>query len=409
MPNFDLSDEKILAVAAAFPTPFHLYDEKGIRTRIRDVKAAFAWAPDYVEYFAVKALPNPAILNIFRQEDCGLDCSSQCELLLADRADFPGSRIMFSANAMPEEELIDAFHRGACINLDDLTDAKTLLRLHMVPPEISLRYNPGGEIKMGSAIMGQPGDSKYGMTYEQMLEALLMLQEKGLKSFGVHALLASNCTEEDYYPMLASTLFALGKSLEAASGLRFAYVNLSGGVGIPYRPGEAAVDIAAVGDKIRRIYQEAFPEGRGPGIRTEMGRYITGPFGWLITRVIHEKKIYKDYLGVDATAACLMRPAMYGAYHHIHCLGKRNEPNTHTYDVTGGLCENNDKFAVDRPLPPIAVGDILAIHDTGAHGLAMGYQYNGRLRCAEVLLCEDGTPRLIRRAETPQDYFATLV
>ena len=410
MPNFDLSDRVFLDACGRFATPFHLYDEAGIRRRIRTVRAAFAWAPGFVEYFAVKALPNPRILKIFREEGCGLDCSSLCELRLAEMAGVPGSMVMFSANAMPEAELAEAFDRGCNINLDDATDADTLIRLDKVPEEISLRYNPGGEFGMGSAIMGQPGESKYGMPYEQMLSTLMKLKAHGVKAFGVHAMLASSCTSEEYYPLLSRELFTLGRHLSGESGLKFSYVNLSGGIGIPYRPDDKAADIMAIGERVRREYEDAFgTDGEGPGIRAEMGRYMTGPFGWLVTKVIHEKKIYKDYLGVDATAACLMRPAMYGAYHHIHCVGKRDQENTRVYDVTGALCENNDKFAVDRPLPAIVPGDILVIHDTGAHGLAMGYQYNGRLRCAEVLLKEDGTFSLIRRAETPEDYFATLI
>ncbi len=408
MPNFSLSDRVFLDACEQFQTPFHLYDEAGIRQRIRDVKAAFAWAPSFTEYFAVKALPNPRILSVFGEEGCGLDCSSLCELLLADRVGMPGSRVMFSANAMPDSELTAAYDRGCVINLDDLSDAATLIKRDKVPGEICLRYNPGGEFRLGSAIMGQPGDSKYGMTYDQMLTALKMLKEKGLKSFGVHAFLVSNAIQEDYYPLLSGILFDIGKRLRDETGLGFSFVNLSGGLGIPYRPEEKPVDVSAVGARVRDVYRKAFGAD-GPGLRAEMGRFMTGPFGWLVTRVIHEKKIYRDYLGVDATAACLMRPAMYGAYHHIHCAGKREAPCTRTYDVTGALCENNDKFAINRSLPEIAVGDILIIHDTGAHGLAMGYQYNGRLRCAEVLRREDGTFRLIRRAETPEDYFATLV
>ncbi len=410
MPNFDLSDRVFLDACGRFSTPFHLYDEAGIRRRIRSVRAAFAWAPEFIEYFAVKALPNPRILKIFREEGCGLDCSSLCEMRLADMAGVPGGRIMFSANAMPSSELTEAYDRGCCINLDDATDADTLIRLGRVPEEVCLRYNPGGELSVGSAIMGQPGESKYGMPVDQMLSTLLKLRAHGVKAFGVHALLASNCLAEDYYPLLSRELFALGRRLRDESGLAFSYVNLSGGVGIPYRPDDKAADIGVIGERIRKEYIDAFgPDPAGPGIRAEMGRYMTGPFGWLVTKVIHEKKIYKDYLGVDATAACLMRPAMYGAYHHIHCVGKRDLENTKVYDVTGALCENNDKFAVDRPLPEIEKGDILVIHDTGAHGLAMGYQYNGRLRCAEVLLREDGSFSLIRRAETPEDYFATLI
>ena len=411
MPNFSVPDAVFFAAARAFPTPFHLYDEAGIRRTIRKVREAFSWAPSFMEYFAVKALPNPRILEIFRSEGCGLDCSSQCELILAERGGFSGDSIMFSANAMPPEEFGMARKLGAVINLDDLTDIPLLKDHGGIPEEVSLRFNPGGEVKDGSAIMGQPGESKYGMTRDQMKEALVLLKGLGVKRFGLHALLASNSIDENYYPSLAGILFSLGKELQEECGLPLSFVNLSGGVGIPYRPEETPNDILAIGGKVRAVYERFFgpPEKGGPGIRTEMGRFMTGPYGWLLTRAIHEKKIYRDYIGVDACASCLMRPAMYGAYHHIHVAGKRDAAADHLYDVTGALCENNDKFAWNRPLPAIEQGDLLVIHDTGAHGLSMGYQYNGRLRCAEVLLREDGSFRLIRRAETPEDYFRTLV
>ncbi len=410
MPNFSIPDDVFFEAARQFPTPFHLYDEAGIRRRIRDVKSAFAWAPSFTEYFAVKALPNPHILSLFREEGCGLDCSSECELLLAEHGGFEG-RVMFSANAMPPQEYAHALAIGSVINLDDLSDVETLLRLGPAPKEICLRYNPGGELKQGSAIMGQPEESKYGMPRDQMARALSRLSACGTKRFGVHALLASNSTDAAYYPQLARILLRLGLGLEKETGVTFSFVNLSGGVGIPYREEEPSCDIAQIGEGVRRVYREEIPASRENPVSlcAEMGRFMTGPFGWLVTHVIHEKKIYRDYLGVDACASCLMRPAMYGAYHHIHCAGKRDAERDHIYDVTGALCENNDKFAWQRPLPEIGIGDLLVIHDTGAHGLAMGYQYNGRLRCAEVLYREDGSFRLIRRAETPDDYFATLV
>ena len=410
MPNFSIPDDVFFEAANQFPTPFHLYDEAGIRRRVRDVKNAFAWAPSFTEYFAVKALPNPHILSLFREEGCGLDCSSECELLLAERGGFEG-RVMFSANAMPPREFAHAIHLGSVINLDDLSDAETLLRLGPAPEEICLRYNPGGSLRQGSAIMGQPEESKYGMPRDQMAQALRLLSARGTKRFGVHALLASNSTDAAYYPELARILLKLGLDLEKETGAVFSFVNLSGGVGIPYREDDPSCDIAQIGEDVRRVYREEIPSSREEPVRlcAEMGRFMTGPFGWLVTHVIHEKKIYRDYLGVDACASCLMRPAMYGAYHHIHCAGKRDAKRDHIYDVTGALCENNDKFAWERPLPEIGIGDLLVIHDTGAHGLAMGYQYNGRLRCAEVLYREDGSFRLIRRAETPDDYFATLV
>ena len=411
MPNFSLPDEVFIRAAGQFPTPFHLYDEAGIRGAIRSVKDAFAWAPAFREYFAVKALPNPRVLEIFRGEGCGLDCSSLCELMLAERGGFHGSGIMFSANAMPPEEFALARKMGAIINLDDLSDIDILIAHGGIPEEVSMRFNPGGELKGGSAIMGQPGESKYGMTREQLSLALRRLKDLGVRRFGVHALLASNSIDSEYYPTLARLLFTVGKELQDESGVRLSFVNLSGGIGIPYRPGEKPNDIAAIGEAVRKVYTDVFGPLRpdGPAICTEMGRFMTGPYGWLVTRAVHEKKIYKDYIGVDACASCLMRPAMYGAYHHIHVVGKRDLPCDRVYDVTGALCENNDKFAWDRPLPEINIGDLLVIHDTGAHGLSMGYQYNGRLRCAEILFTRDGDLRMIRRAETPEDYFRTFV
>ncbi len=411
MPNFSQPDEVFIRAADAFPTPFHLYDEAGIRSAIAAVKDAFSWAPAFREYFAVKALPNPRILEIFRSEGCGLDCSSLCELLLAQRGGFSGKDIMFSANAMPPEEYTMARGMDAVINLDDMSDIGILSSHGGIPEEVSLRFNPGGELKGGSAIMGQPGESKYGMTRAQLSEALALLKARGVKRFGLHALLASNSIDREYYPTLSRLLFTVGRELRDESGLTLSFINLSGGIGIPYRPEEKPNDIRLIGSEVKKVYQEVFgpvsPEG--PAICTEMGRFMTGPYGWLVTRAVHEKKIYKDYIGVDACASCLMRPAMYGAYHHIHVVGKRDEKPVREYDITGALCENNDKFAWDRPLPEISVGDLLVIHDTGAHGLAMGYQYNGRLRCAEVLLTADGSLRLIRRAETPEDYFRTFV
>ena len=400
-----------MEAARRFPTPFYLYDEAGIRRTARDLNGAFSWAPDFREYFAVKALPNPRILDIFREEGCGVDCSSECELLLAEMSGFRGEDIMFSANAMPPEEFSHARALGAIINLDDISDIPTLADHGGVPETVCVRYNPGGEFRLGNAIMGSPGESKYGWTREQVFLGLKQLKAMGVKRFGLHAFLASNTTDNSYYPRLAGILFALGAELAKEEKLDLAFVNLSGGVGIPYRPQEQAADIAAIGEGVRREYLRVFG---GPGrasvaVKTELGRFMTGPYGWLVTRVIHEKKIHKDYIGVDACAANLMRPAMYGAYHHIHLCGKREEKAGRLYDVTGCLCENNDKFAVDRLLPPVEMGDLMVIHDTGAHGHAMGYQYNGRLRSAEILYTRAGDFRLIRRAETPRDYFATLV
>ena len=407
MPNFSMSDEVFRRAAEQFPTPFHLYDEAGLRARARRLNAAFAWCADFREYFAVKALPNPAILRILKEEGCGLDCSSATELTLAAACGFTGDEIILSANAMPPEEFAQARALGAHINLDDLSDIETLAAHGGVPSCVCLRYNPGGNFSIGNTIMGNPGEAKYGFTLPQLKEGLTRLKGYGVTAFGLHAFLSSNTTDGGYYPKLAEILLGLGRELAGESGLRFAFADLSGGVGIPYRPEEPETDIEQVGEGVRQVYEKLFPEG-GVGIKTELGRWMSGPVGWLVTHAVHEKKIYRDYIGVDACAVNLMRPAMYGAYHHITVCGKRDWPADHVYDVTGSLCENNDKFAWERPLPKIELGDLLVIHDTGAHGSAMGYNYNGRLRGAEVLYTADDGFRLIRRAERPSDYFATL-
>ncbi len=407
MPNFSLQDDVFFRAAEQYPTPFHLYDEAGIRSRARELNSAFAWCPDFMEYFAVKALPNPAILRILKEEGCGLDCSSATELTLAKACGFSGREIILSANAMPPEEFTQARALGAYINLDDLSDIE-LLRTHGGIPEcVCLRYNPGGQFSIGNTIMGNPGEAKYGFMPEQLPEGLRRLKALGIRSFGLHAFLSSNTTDNAYYPGLARTLLALGKKLEAEEGIRFAFADLSGGIGIPYRPEEPAPDVKAIGEGVRKVYEEIVPEG-GVAIKTELGRWMTGPAGWLVTHAVHEKKIYRDYIGVDASAVNLMRPAMYGAYHHITVCGKREKPADHVYDVTGSLCENNDKFAIERALPEIEIGDLLVIHDTGAHGYSMGYNYNGRTRSAEILYTREGGFRMIRRAETQADYFATL-
>ena len=407
MPNFALPDTVFEAAAAAYPTPFHLYDEETIRRRARLLQEAFAWCPDYREYFAVKALPNPAVLRILKQEGCGVDCSSETELMLAEACGFAGEDIMFSANAMPPAEFAHTRRLGGIVNLDDITDIPVLAENGGIPETVCCRYNPGGDFRIGTAIMGNPGEAKYGFTFDQLREGLADLKARGAKRFGLHAFLASNNTDTAYYPTLAEVLFRAAKRLSEEVGLPVAFVNLSGGVGIPYRPDQPETDILAVGEGVRRVYEDVFPAG-GVGIKTELGRWMTGPAGWLVTHAVHRKDTYRHYIGVDACAANLMRPAMYGAYHHITVCGKREAPCDHVYDVTGCLCENNDKFAIQRALPEIAVGDLLVIHDTGAHGFSMGYNYNGRLRSAEVLRTEDGGFRLIRRAETPRDYFATL-
>ncbi len=407
MPNFSLSDEVFEGAAAKYPTPFHLYDEHGIRENARALNKAFSWCQDFQEYFAVKALPNPTILRILKEEGCGVDCSSDTELTLADACGFHGRDIMFSANAMPDEEFDHARALGAYVNLDDITHIDILEKHGGIPECVCCRYNPGGDFQISGTIMGNPGEAKYGFTYPQLQEGLKRLKALGAKKFGLHAFLSSNTIDNAYYPALAKILFNCGKELAAETGLTFAFANLSGGVGIPYRPEQKKTDIALVGEGVRKAYEEVFPEG-GVAIKTELGRWMTGPNGWLVAHATHHKDTYKHYVGLDACAANLMRPAMYGAYHHITVCGKRNAPCDHVYDVTGSLCENNDKFAVDRALPEIKDGDLVVIHDSGAHGFSMGYNYNGRLRSAEILYCEDGTYRMIRRAETPQDYFATL-
>ena len=392
------------------PTPFHIYDEKGIRENARRVNKAFAWNKGFKEYFAVKATPNPYLLQILKEEGCGVDCSSYTELLMSEACGFKGDDIMFSSNDTPVEDMQKAYELGAQINLDDLTMVDFLDRVASVPETICCRFNPGGLFSLGNDIMDNPGDAKYGMTEEQMVQAYKQLMAKGAKHFGIHSFLASNTVTNEYYPMLAGILFRLAVRLKEATGAHISFINLSGGVGIDYRPEQPCNDIMAIGEGVRRQFEEILvPAGMGDiAIYTEMGRFMLGPYGHLVTTVLHEKHIQKEYIGVDACAANLMRPAMYGSYHHITVLGKEGAPCDHKYDVTGGLCENNDKFAVDRMLPKIDIGDVLVIHDTGAHGFSMGYNYNGKLRSAEVLLKEDGTHQLIRRAETPEDYFATF-
>ena len=412
-----LTEAQAREIIKTYPTPFHIYDEKGIRENVRALKAAFAWNPGYKEYFAVKATPTPGILKILREEGCGTDCSSLTELMMSERCGFSGSEIMFSSNETPAEEFLMADRLGATINLDDLTHVDFLYKtLGRVPETISCRYNPGGTFTLGESeegfqVMDKPGDAKYGMTRSQIAEAYRRLRALGAKNFGLHAFLASNTISNDYYPALARILFKTAVELAEETGCHIGFINLSGGVGIPYRPEQRANDIAVIGDGVQKAYEEILvPAGMGDvAIFTELGRFLLAPYGHLVTTAVHEKHIYKEYIGVDACAANLMRPAMYGAYHHITVLGKEDAPCDHKYDVVGSLCENNDKFAIDRMLPKIDMGDILVLHDTGAHGFSMGYNYNGRLRSAELLLREDGSVELMRRAETPDDYFATLV
>ena len=397
-------------IIADVPTPFHLYDEAGIRANARKLKQAFAWNPGFREYFAVKATPNPYLLKILQEEGCGVDCSSYTELLLSEACGFTGSDIMFSSNDTPVQDMQKAYELGAYINLDDLTHVDFLRDVAGIPPVICCRYNPGGVFSLGNDIMDNPGDSKYGMSEAQMTDAYTRLMELGAKEFGIHAFLASNTVTDGYYPELAGILFSLAVRLHEKTGAKIKFINLSGGVGIAYKPDQRDNDILAIGEGVRRKFEEILvPAGMGDvAIFTELGRFMLAPYGALVTTAIHEKHIYKEYIGVDACAANLMRPAMYGAYHHITVLGKENTPCDHKYDVTGGLCENNDKFAIDRMLPANDKGDVLFIHDAGAHGFSMGSNYNGKLRSADVLLKEDGSHQLIRRAETPADYFATL-
>ncbi len=409
--------EQAKKIIGSYPTPFHIYDEAGIRKNARELKKAFEWNPGFQEYFAVKATPTPGILKIMKEENFGTDCSSLTELMMSERCGFQGKKIMFSSNETPAREYILADQLGAIINLDDLTHVDFLYKtLGHVPETISCRFNPGGlftlgESKEGFQVMDNPGDAKYGMTREQLGQAFRRLKELGSRNFGIHAFLASNTISNEYYPALARILFQTAVELHQETGCHISFINLSGGVGIPYLPNQEANDIAAIGEGVRRAYEEILiPAGMGDiSIFTELGRFMLAPYGHLVTTVVHEKHTYKEYIGVDACAANLMRPAIYGAYHHITVLGKEELPCDHKYDVVGSLCENNDKFAVDRMLPEIAVGDILVIHDTGAHGFSMGYNYNGKLRSSELLLKEDGSVELIRRAETPEDYFATLV
>ncbi|MBQ7833630.1 MAG: diaminopimelate decarboxylase [Lachnospiraceae bacterium] len=406
-----VSKEKIEEIVKEYPTPFHIYDEAGIRKNAKAMQEAFAWNKGFKEYFAVKANPNPYLIQILNEYGCGCDCSSMSELMLSKAMGITGSNIMFSSNATPAEEFAYAAKLGATINLDDFTHIEFLEQtIGYIPETISCRYNPGGVFEVCNGIMDNPGDAKYGFTPEQMVEGFKLLKEKGAKHFGIHAFLASNVVQNEYYPMLAKVLFELAVKLKEETGVHIAFINLSGGVGIPYRPDQEPCDIHAVGEGVRKVYEEVLvPAGMDDvAIFTELGRFMMGPYGGLVTKAIHEKHIHKEYIGCDACAVNLMRPAMYGAYHHITVLGKENAPCDHKYDVTGSLCENNDKFAIDRMLPEIEKGDYLFIHDTGAHGYAMGYNYNGKLKSAEILLQEDGTVKLIRRAETVKDYYATL-
>ena len=402
--------EKAKEITAQIPTPFHLYDEAGIRANARALKQAFSWNKGFKEYFAVKATPNPYILKLLHEEGCGCDCATYTELLLAEAVGITGHDVMFSSNVTPKKDMLKAKEMGAYINLDDATYVDFLAAMGDVPETVCLRYNPGGSFSLGNTIMDMPRDAKYGMTEDQMAGAINRLMKLGTKHFGIHAFLASNTTTNEYYPELAGQLFRLAVRLKNATGADFSFINLSGGIGVDYRPEQPACDIRVIGEGVRTRYEQIMtPAGMGDvAIFTELGRYMLAPYGHLISTVLHQKHIYREYVGLDACATDLIRPAMYGAYHHITVLGKEDAILDHVYDVTGGLCENNDKFAIERSLPAIDIGDIVAIHDTGAHCHSMGYNYNGKLRSAEVLLHSDGSFQLIRRAERPTDYFATL-
>ena len=402
--------EQIEEIAKKYPTPFYLYDEKGIRENAERLYDAFSWNPGFKEFFAVKATPNPFILLLLKDQGCGCDCSSLTELMMAKACGFSGHQIMFSSNDTPAEEFKMAAELGAIINLDDITHIDFLEKVCGIPETICCRYNPGGVFRISNSIMDNPGDAKYGFTREQIFEGMRILKEKGAKRFGLHSFLASNTVTNDYYPMLARVLFELAVDLKKELDISVSFINLSGGIGVPYKPDQEPNDIYAISRGVKAVYDEVLvPAGlTDVALYTELGRYMLAPYGVLVTKAIHEKHTHKEYIGCDACAVNLMRPAMYGAYHHITVLGKENAPCDHKYDVTGSLCENNDKFAIDRMLPKIDKGDYLVIHDAGAHGFAMGYNYNGKLKSAELLLKEDGSVQMIRRAETPKDYFATF-
>ncbi len=404
--------EMIEKIAKKYPTPFHIYDEKGIRNTARNLNKAFEWNKGFKEYFAVKATPNPEIVNILKEEGCGVDCATLTELRLVNEfCNVNGDDIMFSSNVTPKEDFEFACKLKSIINFDDITyiDYYKSLGLPFLN-KMCCRYNPGGDFKINGAIMGAPKDAKYGMTKDQIKTAYKMLYEEGVKELGIHAFLASAQNNNDYYPILAKELFELVVEIKNELGIKISFVNLSGGIGIPYRPEEKQVDIMKLGEDVRKVYNDVLVKNGLDDVKiyTELGRYMLAPNGGLVTKVLHEKNTYKDYIGVDACATNLMRPAIYDAYHHITVLGKEKEENNNTYDIVGGLCENSDKFAKDRVLPKIEKGDYIFIHDAGAHGFSMGYNYNGKLRSAELLLKENGDVKLIRRAETIEDYFSTL-
>ena len=407
-----ITKDQLEKITAEFPTPFHLYDECGIREKARALNTAFSWNKGFKEFFAVKATPTPTILKILKEEGCGADCASYVELILANKCGFDNSEIMFSSNDTPAEEFLLAKKLGATINIDAYNHIEFLSTLagFEFPETMSLRYNPGGVFTMGTKIMDNPEESKFGMSKAQLIQGIKDLQKLGVKKFGMHSFLASNTVTNEYYPKLAQQLFELALEIREKTGVSLDFINLSGGIGVNYRPDEAPNDIAAIGEGVHRVYDEVLT-ANGLGevkIYTELGRFMLAPHGLLVTRVLHRKQTYRTYIGVDASAVNLMRPAFYDAYHHITVIGKEEDKVKEIVDVTGSLCENNDKFARQRELPVIDEGDLLVIHDTGAHGFSMGYQYNAKLRSAELLLQQDGSARMIRRAERPEDYFATL-
>lgn len=408
MKTLFISKEALDNITAEYPTPFHLYDEKGIREKARALNQAFSWNKGFKEYFAVKATPTPAILKILQEENCGVDCATEVELLMSHKMGF--TDIMFSSNDTPAQEYVYAKEVGATINLDAYEDIAFLKEVAGLPETISLRYNPGGIFALGTDIMDHPEESKFGMTKDQLLQGFKELKEAGVKEFGIHSFLASNTVTNDYYPVLARQLFELALEIREKTGVTLSFINLSGGIGVNYYPDQEPNDIALIGEGVRKAYEEVLtPAGMGDvKIFTELGRFMLAPHGLLVTKVLHRKETYRKYVGVDASAVNLLRPAMYGSYHHITNMDNPNGNEKEVVDVVGGLCENNDKFAVQRELPLTKIGDTLVIHDAGAHGFSMGYQYNAKLRSAELLYQEDGTIRLIRRAETPSDYFATV-
>lgn len=404
------TQDQLEAIVAQYPTPFHIYDEASIRQNARNLLAAFAWAPAFKEYFAVKATPNPSILKLLKEEGIGADCSSLAELLVAEKVGITGEEIIFSSNDTPAEEYIKANEMQAIINLDDITHIEYLEKHAGLPAMISFRYNPGNLRDGGNTIIGNPEEAKYGLTRPQILEAYRIMRDKGVKRFGIHTMVVSNELDASYFVETAKMMFELIVEVYQKVGVRIEFVNFGGGIGIPYRPEQEAVNLEYVGQGIKQAYENIIvPQGLHPmTLAMECGRMITGPYGYLVARVLHKKEIYKNYIGLDACMANLMRPALYGSYHHLTVVGKEKAPLTSVYDVTGSLCENNDKFAINRQLPQIDIGDLIVIHDAGAHGHAMGFNYNGKLRSAELLLKADGSVQLIRRAETLEDYFATL-